>query len=347
MLIFALLLGGSAACSPESGPESEQAGQLAEAVTVGDIMQRAASVTGYSYWWGHGRWRWDGAQHGSCSGGCPDCSHSGAYGADCSGFVAKAWQVPGPSDIATDSHPYSTYHFRHEATHWKQINRSDSKAGDAMVYRSGGGGHIFLYEKADPWGSMWSYECKGCSAGCVHNIRTAGSNYVAIRRNNVTGGGGSTSGGGGGEATCEENCAKVGCKCVNGKCSGGFCEGNGCTALQTENCAKVGCTCVDGKCDGGYCAGNGCTALQTEDCGAFGCACVDGKCSGGYCPGTGCTADEASNCADVACNCVDHKCSGGFACSANGNGCTAKETTDCGKYGCDCYDHACSGGFCN
>lgn len=149
LFLAALLAGGATACSPESSPDEEQTGQLTGAVAVGEIMQRAASVVGYSYWWGHGRWRWDGADHGSCSGSCPSCSHSGGYGADCSGFVAKAWQVPGPSDIATDSHPYSTYNFRYESHHWKQINRSDTKQGDAMVYRSGGGGHIFLYDKAN------------------------------------------------------------------------------------------------------------------------------------------------------------------------------------------------------
>mgnify|MGYP003338771557 CR=1 FL=1 len=38
-------------------------------------------------------------------------------------------------------------------------------AADAMNYRSGGSGHIFIYEKGDPWGSLYAYECKGCSAG--------------------------------------------------------------------------------------------------------------------------------------------------------------------------------------
>jgi hypothetical protein len=61
-------------------------------------------------------------------------------------------------------------------------------AGDAMVYRNAAndGGHIFLYDTGDPWGSMWAYECKGCSSGCLHGIRSAGSAYVAIRRHSIS-----------------------------------------------------------------------------------------------------------------------------------------------------------------
>src|SRR5262249_39357532 len=69
-------------------------------MTRDQIIQRgrmATNPTGgghYSYWWGHGRWRTDGKYQGSCSGSCPSCTHYGSYGADCSGFVAKTWQVP-------------------------------------------------------------------------------------------------------------------------------------------------------------------------------------------------------------------------------------------------------------
>jgi hypothetical protein len=58
--------------------------------------------------------------------------------------------------------------------------------GDALVYRSGSGGHIFIYESGDGWGSMWTYEARGCSYGIVHNLRTAGSTYKAIRRSGVS-----------------------------------------------------------------------------------------------------------------------------------------------------------------
>ena len=152
-----------------------------------EILDLAVSGVGYSYYWGHGSWRNDGTQAGSCSGSCPSCSHSGSYGADCSGYVAKAWQVPGPSDVTTDSHPYSTSNFRWEETYWSQIPRGDAMVGDAFTYRNSGntGGHIVIYESGDPWGSSWVYEARGCSYGIVHRLKSIGSSYVAIRRDAV------------------------------------------------------------------------------------------------------------------------------------------------------------------
>jgi len=145
---------------------------------------RAKEGVGFSYWWGHGRWLASGptaSTAGSCSGSCPSCSHGGSYGADCSGYVAKIWQVPSSnSDISNDSHPYSTYNFVNETHGWHTVDRGGVKRADAMTYNSGGAGHIFLYESGDGWGSMWAYEAKGCSYGIVHNIRTASSAYKAI-----------------------------------------------------------------------------------------------------------------------------------------------------------------------
>ena len=167
-----------------SGPRPASAAPAP--MTRAEIINLAKQGVGYSYWWGHGCWRSDGAQHGSCSGSCPSCSHSGSYGADCSGFAGKVWQVPSPSPITTNSHPYSTVNFRNETTHWTRVSRDNAKQADCMVYNSGGSGHIVVYESGDPWGSFWAYECKGCSYGCVHNLRTASSSYIAIRRNNLT-----------------------------------------------------------------------------------------------------------------------------------------------------------------
>lgn len=151
-----------------------------------DAIARAKTVVGFSYWWGHGRWKADGAtasNKGSCSGSCPSCSHSGSYGADCSGFAAKVWQVPASnSTVSTDSHPYSTVNFNSDGASWSTIARDKLKAGDALVYNSNGAGHIVIYESGDGWGNMYAYECKGCSAGCVYNLRTASSSYHAIRR---------------------------------------------------------------------------------------------------------------------------------------------------------------------
>jgi hypothetical protein len=150
----------------------------------GDMFGRAKLAVGYSYYWGHGSWRDDAASPGSCSGSCPSCTHSGQYGADCSGFVAKVWQVPSASPIDLDAHPYSTANFYAEQTYWKQIPRSTIAAGDAVVRRSGSSGHIALFESgADPFGAVWLYEARGCATGVVHDLRTVDSTYLTIRRN--------------------------------------------------------------------------------------------------------------------------------------------------------------------
>jgi uncharacterized protein YraI len=166
-----------AVCSGDAGGD---AGMSADVAT---IFARAKSAVGYSYFWGHGSWKGDGTDLGSCSGTCGNCTHSGQYGADCSGFVAKVWQVPSASPITTDLHPYSTYNFFNQTTHWSQVPRANIKPADALVYNANGAGHIMLFESgSDPWGSIWTYEARGCSTGIVHNLRVAASTFVAIRR---------------------------------------------------------------------------------------------------------------------------------------------------------------------
>jgi hypothetical protein len=158
-----------------------------ESMERSDIIALAKSGVGYSYHWGHGCWLTTGKDHGSCSGSCPSCTHSGTYGADCSGFAAKVWQVPTPSPVSKDEHPYSTYNFRYNTSHWSQLSsRSSLKSGDAMVYNTGSEGHIYIYEKGDAWGSHWAWECKGCVPGCVHDLRTSSGSYKPIRRASVT-----------------------------------------------------------------------------------------------------------------------------------------------------------------
>jgi hypothetical protein len=104
------------------------------------------------------------------------------YGADCSGMVAKAWQF-GTVALNVDSHPYSTSTFVNDVSgKWSTVSRGSLKAGDALVYNSGGSGHIVLWESGDGWGSSTVYECKGCSYGCVHDTRTFTSAYHGIRR---------------------------------------------------------------------------------------------------------------------------------------------------------------------
>lgn len=149
-------------------------------------VSRAKGGVGFSYWWGHGRWAPGGlssSTRGTCTGSCPNCRHGGSYGADCSGYVGKIWQVPSwNSDPRVDQHPYSTINFVGSNPLWRTVSRSSARKGDAFTYNSNGAGHIFLFESGDGWGSMWAYEARGCSYGIVHNLRTASSAYKAIAR---------------------------------------------------------------------------------------------------------------------------------------------------------------------
>ncbi len=149
-----------------------------------NTIARAKAAVGFSYYWGGGAWLASGptsSTAGSCTGSCPSCSHSGKYGADCSGLVAKAWQF-GPKDLAVNSHPYSTVSFNGSSSNWSTVSRASMKKGDALVYNSSGRGHIVIYEKGDAWGTPTVIECRGCSYGCVYNARSFTSNYKGIRR---------------------------------------------------------------------------------------------------------------------------------------------------------------------
>jgi len=161
----------------ESGPVDSVGRQM--------VLSTAAASVGFSYWWGHGRFDMSGptdSTKGSCTGSCPNCSHSGDYGSDCSGMVAKAWNVPSSNIPDVDSHPYSTSDFVNDTPQWYTVNRSSLNGGDALVYNSNGEGHVVIYDTGDGWGDMWLYECRGCSSGCVHDLRSLSAVYHGIRR---------------------------------------------------------------------------------------------------------------------------------------------------------------------
>lgn len=162
--------------------ETASSTQSLTAFGVTDAMDIATSGLGFSYWWGGGCWRTGGAK-GSCTGSCPSCTHGGTWGADCSGYVAKAWQVPSASETDVCRHPYSTDDFYNTEKYWKSISRGSAKRGDAFVYRKDGAGHIFLFGSGDAWGWIKAYEAKGCSYGILQDSRTASSDYKVIRRN--------------------------------------------------------------------------------------------------------------------------------------------------------------------
>ncbi len=89
--------------------------------------------------------------------------------------------------LSNDAHPYSTWHFYNTTGggQWSGVSRGNARHGDALVYNTGSAGHIVLFDRGDPWGSMWTYEAPGCASGggrIRHSIRTASSAYHAIRR---------------------------------------------------------------------------------------------------------------------------------------------------------------------
>jgi uncharacterized protein YraI len=163
-------------------PEAGGGGSSGGSTEVDAAIDRAKSGVGFSYHWGGGCWDPNSTAHGACYGSCPSCSHSGSWGADCSGYVAKVWQVPGAVSLTTCEHPYSTYNFYNEQTHWADISRSNVKLGDAFVHNNGSSGHIFVYDSGDAWGWLMAYEAKGCSYGIQHDSRMVTSDYKPIRR---------------------------------------------------------------------------------------------------------------------------------------------------------------------
>jgi len=154
-LVLLSLLAASATASAQ--PEISRA----------EIFEIAASGVGSPYVWG---------------GGCFDPANRSRLGADCSGYVAKVWQVPERSAVTSCSHPYSTATFYSERTHWDAVDRGAAEPADAFVRRADGSGHVVLYVGGDPWGASEVYEARGTAYGIVHRTSTRGSDYVARRR---------------------------------------------------------------------------------------------------------------------------------------------------------------------
>lgn len=151
-------------------------------MTRDDIVQRARTGVGYSYWWGGGCWQADGGgNHGSCSGNCPSCTHSGTYGADCSGFVFKSWKLNGDA-LSTCYHgPYTADSYRTNETWWTHVSRGNARPADILASST----HVVVLESGDPWGTPMIMEARGCSYGIVRNGRSLGSTYVASERDNL------------------------------------------------------------------------------------------------------------------------------------------------------------------
>lgn len=87
-------------------------------------------------------------------------------GADCSGYVVKAWQVPRLSSIKEQYHPYGTWHLFNNTTHWYAIGRASAWPSDLAGYPDPDGsgsatGHVVMYAHGDPYGLSCVYEAPG------------------------------------------------------------------------------------------------------------------------------------------------------------------------------------------
>ena len=285
------------------------------AETRDQIICRAKSGVGFSYWWGGACWCNSGCSpnfgcsKGGCSGNCPSCNHWGGHGADCSGFTNKVWQVPSAMSLnGSCAHGgYVAKSYTSSATHWDKISRSNMLKADALASST----HVMVYESGDPWGSLWAYEAKGCSYGIKHNIRTCSSAYSAARRHNI----------------------------INGECSPGQTQSKGCGNCGTQ---KRSCK-SNGTWDGwSGCGGQGpCSPGQTESAGCGNCGKKSRSCNGscnwggwGGCSGEGpCAPGQAQTekCGD----CGEHSRSCGGSCQWDGwDGCEGPDPGD-GKLQCD------------
>jgi hypothetical protein len=140
-----------------------------------DIIRYAATGIGSPYIWGGGNW---------------DPNDRGFGGADCSGFVSKSWSLTHWTPYRVNYHgPYSTASLIvTPGPYWDEVDRSDLRYGDAIVYRYDGNtsGHTYIYLSGDGWGEHEVYEARGSAYGIVHRWRTVYSEAdiaKGIRRN--------------------------------------------------------------------------------------------------------------------------------------------------------------------
>jgi hypothetical protein len=141
-------------------------------ITRESIIQYAKTGVGCPYVWG---------------GTCWDPNNKSWKGADCSGYVTKCWQVPSASaSTACLSHFYSTDSYYNGSDHWTAIDRSELLLADSLVYRSGGSGHIVLFEAFTSTSGCYKvYEARGTSYGIVYREKCPDSTYKARRRHNL------------------------------------------------------------------------------------------------------------------------------------------------------------------
>lgn len=156
------------------------------------ILCRGASAEGFSYAWGGECWcgaacspDLASCEPGLCTAdpggsGCPDCTHEGAYGADCSGFVSKVWQVPSPFALeACGVDRFTAAAFTEDHDYWTVVSMDELEPGDAVASQT----HVILVlGDEDPHGEREVVEAKGCSYGVVRHSRSFSSTYGGARR---------------------------------------------------------------------------------------------------------------------------------------------------------------------
>lgn len=141
------------------------------------IIDLGRSGVGSRYWWGHACW---------------NPSNRAWGGADCSGFLDKAWQVARPSATTEDYHPYGTWHLFNSNPHWYSIDRGRAFKGDACGYPDPDGsgsmtGHVVLYWFGNPYKIAWVLEAEGSATGIVQHTRDLSNDkWRFIRRHNLT-----------------------------------------------------------------------------------------------------------------------------------------------------------------
>lgn len=129
---------------------------------------------GSPYDWSHARWSTANRNWG---------------GADCSGFVVKAWQVPRSSPITEDYHPYGTYHLFNFRYHWYPVARSTAWKADAVGYPDPDGngqlkGHVVLYYYGSAYGN--AYVLESTPPRIVKHWRSlSGTKWGVRRRHNL------------------------------------------------------------------------------------------------------------------------------------------------------------------
>ena len=129
--------------------------------TRAEILNYAATGIGSPYVWGGGNW---------------DPLDRSYGGADCSGFVSKAWSLTKWTPYRVDFHGYSTSEFIvTPGPYWTEVDRGSLLYGDAIVFRynNNQSGHTYIYLAGDGWGEHEVYEARGTDYGIVHRWRTA------------------------------------------------------------------------------------------------------------------------------------------------------------------------------